>query len=285
MKNHLPAILVHGGAGRRARSLKRISAGCRDAAAAGWDILHRGGTALDAVQVAVATLEDDPLFNAGTGSVLNADGRVEMDAAIMDGSTLRAGAVAAVSRIRNPVILARRILDEGRHVLLVGAGATDYARQIGMRRCSERALVVGRELKRWQQSQGTVGAVAVDFDGKVAAATSTGGLSGKLPGRVGDSPLIGCGTYADSWGAASCTGAGEAIIRVVLGKSAVDLLRRHIHPRVAARRVISALQRDTGAEGGVILVDRRGLLGCAHNASSMPVCFIAGVRGRPVSSI
>lgn len=285
MKNRLPTVLVHGGAGRKLRRSGQVLAGCADAAAAAWDILSRGGSALDAVQIAVTNLENNPLFNAGTGSVLNSDGRVEMDAAIMDGDTLRAGAVAAIGRIKNPVILARHVLEEGRHVLLVGAGAMKYARQIGMPRCSERSLVVARELRRWQRAQGTVGAVAADVDGRVAAATSTGGMFGKRPGRVGDSPLIGCGTFADALGAASCTGVGEAIIRVVLGKTAVDLLHKNIHPRLAAKRAVATLERATGAEGGVILVDARGRLGYAHNAASMPVCAIAGKQGRVTSQI
>ncbi len=200
----------------------------------------------------------------------------------MDGATLRAGSVAAVRRIRNPVALARRILDDGRHVMMAGEGAAHYARQLGMGRCSEKSLIVARQRRRWQQAQGTVGAVAADVDGRVAAATSTGGMFGKLPGRVGDSPLIGCGTFADMIGAASCTGVGEAIIRAVLGKTAVDLLHRRLDPRFAALRAIKVLERATGSEGGIILVDRGGRLGYAHNAPSMPVYAISGVRGRSV---
>ncbi|MDA8362237.1 MAG: isoaspartyl peptidase/L-asparaginase family protein [Gammaproteobacteria bacterium] len=280
----LPAIQVHGGAGWRRKRGERAMAGCQAAAMAAWDILKRGGAAVDAVEAAVVVLEDDPLFNAGTGSVLNADGRVEMDAAIMDGARMRAGAVAAVRRIRNPVTLARRILEDGRHLLMVGEGAARYAKLLGVPRCSEASLIVAQQLHRWRAAVGTVGAVAVDFHGRVAAATSTGGTFGKMPGRVGDTPLIGCGTYADSAGAASCTGAGEAIIRVVMAKAAVDMLHGRTGSRSAARRAVALLQRVPGGRGGVIVADSHGRLGFAHNTESMPVCLVSGMRGRPVSA-
>ncbi len=284
MNVRLPAVQVHGGAGWRPRRNARAVAGCRDAAMAAWEILQGGGSALDAVEAAVVILEDNPVFNAGTGSVLNSEGRVEMDAAIMDGASMRAGAVAAVRRVHNPVVLARLILEDGRHLLLVGDGAAGFATRLGMRRCSESSLVVAQQQRRWQQAMGTVGAVAADVHGRVAAASSTGGTFGKLPGRVGDTPLIGCGTYADAVGAASCTGTGEAIIKVVMGKVAVDLLQGKAGPQFAARRAIAALQRVTGCQGGVIVADRYGRLGHAHNTQSMPVCSVAGMRGRPVSA-
>ena len=283
MSARLPAIQVHGGAGWYPRRSARALAGCREAAMAAWDILRRGGTALDAVEAAVVILEDDPSFNAGTGAVLNAEGHVELDAAIMDGGSMRAGAVAAVRHIQNPVALARRILEDGRHLLLVGDGAVRYARKLGVRSCSEASLVVTQQLRRWQAAVGTVGAVAADVRGVVAAATSTGGTFGKLPGRVGDTPLIGCGTFADAMGAASCTGVGEAIIRVVMGKSAVDLLQGRTGPQSAAQQAIALLQRVTQSQGGVIVVDRQGRFGRAHNTKSMPVCFVGGMRGRPIS--
>ena len=279
----LPAVQVHGGAGWRLRAIPKALPGCRDAVMAAWEILRHGGSALDAAEAAVIVLEDNPVFNAGTGSVLNADGRIELDASIMDGTGMRAGAVAAVKRIRNPVSLARRLLEDGHPLMLVGDGAVRYARDVGIARCSEASLVVPRQLRRWQHAAGTVGAVAVDLQGQVAAATSTGGSSGKLPGRVGDSPLIGCGTYAAPPGAASCTGAGEAIIRVVMGKSAVDLLQGGASPQTAAARVIAQLARVTGAQAGVIVADRYGRLGHAHNSQAMPVCLVSGVRGRFVT--
>jgi beta-aspartyl-peptidase (threonine type) len=193
-----PAIIVHGGAGRiRNHELPPKLEGCRAAALTGWNILQRGGSALDAAEAAVVALEDDPLFNAGTGSTLNALGEIEMDAAIMDGATLRLGAVAAVQGIRNPVRLARRVMEDGRHVMLVAGGAVMFARQIGFPECDPQALIVEAERKRWQEKNGTVGCAALDHSGKIAVATSTGGIFNKFPGRVGDSPLPGCGTYAD----------------------------------------------------------------------------------------
>src|SRR6476620_118294 len=225
MVNFTPSIIVHGGAGPiKDDSLEPRLAGCEKAALAGWQIIAHGGAALDAVEAAVVGLEDNPLFNAGTGSTLNSLGKIEMDAAIMEGHSLRAGAVAAVSGVKNPVKLARRVLAHGRHIMLAGEGALLFARQIGFPECAPESLVVESEKKRWQSKHGTVGAVAFDSAGRLAVATSTGGIFNKLPGRVGDSPLICCGTYANGYGAASCTGQGEAIIRLVLAKRAVDFL-------------------------------------------------------------
>ena len=196
-----PAIIVHGGAGRiRDEELPQRLEGCKQAALAGWEILKQGGSALDAAEAAVVVLEDNPLFNAGTGSTLNSLGKVEMDAAIMEGNTLSAGAVAAVQGIKNPIKLARRVMEDGRHVLLVCEGALLFARQIAFPECSPDMLIVEAERKRWEEKHGTVGCVALDRAGKVAVATSTGGIFNKLPGRVGDSPLLGCGTYADESG-------------------------------------------------------------------------------------
>ena len=269
-----PAIIVHGGAGRSSgeRRAARLS-GCREAAAIGWRVIRAGGPALDAVEAAVAALEDDPLFNAGTGSSLNRDGEVEMDAAVMSG-TLQAGAVAAVSGIRNPIRLARKVLEDGRHLLLAGPGACEFARRAGISPVPPETLVTPAQRERWEESHGTVGCVAVDLNGRIAAGTSTGGTPGKLPGRVGDSPLVGCGTYANPGGAASCTGEGEAIIKVLLARTSVDLLDSDAGPAEAARRAVALLARQTGGQAGVILVDRFGVVGYAHNAEEMPVCYI-----------
>lgn len=276
MNEHKPAIIVHGGAGRipDEHEIESRLHGCRQAALAGWNILRNGGAALDAVEAAVIELENNPLFNAGTGSTLCATGTVEMDASIMDGATLRAGAVAAVRFMRNPVMLARKVLEDGRHVLLVGEGALSFARMAGVSECAEEDLIVERQRARWRDTHGTVGAVAVDKNGRIAAATSTGGLFAKLPGRVGDSALIGCGTYADEGGGVSCTGLGEAIIRVVLGKTAVDLLKAGYEPQEAAERAIAILKEKTGAEAGLILIDPHGGIGFAHNATHMATAFI-----------
>jgi beta-aspartyl-peptidase (threonine type) len=272
-----PSIIVHGGAGPiKDDSLAARLEGCKAAALAGWAILQQGGAALDAVEAAVVGLEDNPLFNAGTGSTLNSLGKVEMDAAIMEGHSLRAGAVAAVSGVKNPIKLARRILEDGRHIMLAGEGALLFARQIGFPECAPESLIVESEKKRWQSKHGTVGAVAFDSAGRLAVATSTGGIFNKLPGRVGDSPLIGCGTYADDYGAASCTGQGEAIMRLVLAKSAVDFLHEAdgIEAQTAARMAIAHLEERLQSTGGIILIDRSGKIGYARSTSHMPLCWV-----------
>ena len=271
-----PSIIVHGGAGPvKDDSLSARLQGCRDAALAGWKILEQGGSSVDAVEGAVVILEDNPLFNAGTGSTLNKLGKVETDAAIMDGSMLRAGAVAAVSGVKNPIRLARRVMEDQRHVMLAGEGAILFAREIGFPEYPADALIVESERRHWESKHGTVGCVALDVAGKLSVATSTGGIFNKLPGRVGDSPLIGCGTYADDYGAVSCTGHGEAIIRIVLAKSAADLLKVGEDPQAAARQAVDLLEKKTGSTGGLILIDRRGRIGYARNTSHMPICWIA----------
>jgi beta-aspartyl-peptidase (threonine type) len=275
MAKFAPAIIVHGGAGRIKddRVSERLQ-GCKTAALAGWKILEQGGTALDAAEAAVTELEDNPLFNAGTGSTLNSLGKVEMDAAIMDGVSLRAGSIAAVSGIKNPIRLARRVLEDGRHVMIAGDGALWFAREIGFPECAPESLIAGSEQERWDAKHGTVGCVTFDSSGKLAVATSTGGIFNKLPGRVGDSPLLGCGTYADEFGAVSCTGHGEAIMRVVLAKVAVDLLKDAVAPQAAADASVRLLAAKTESTGGLILIDRHGKIGYARNTTHMPVCAV-----------
>jgi beta-aspartyl-peptidase (threonine type) len=276
MPKFTPSIIVHGGAGPiKDESLPARLEGCKAAALAGWKILEEGGASLDAAEAAVVVLEDDPLFNSGTGSTLNSLGKVEMDAAIMDGASLRAGAVAAVSGIKNPIKLARRVMEDGRHVLLAGEGALMFARQVGFPECPPESLIVDRERKRWDGKHGTVGCVAFDSTGKLAVATSTGGIFNKLPGRVGDSPLIGCGTYGDDYGAASCTGHGEAIIRILLARSAVAYLQQGSEAQAAANMAMIDLEDDRiRSTGGIILIDRWGQIGYARNTTHMPVCMI-----------
>jgi beta-aspartyl-peptidase (threonine type) len=275
-----PAIVVHGGAGRILdEELPQRLEACREAALSGWEMLKRGGTALDAAESAVVVLEDNPLFNAGTGSTLNSLGVVEMDAAIIDGNTLSAGAVAAVQGVKNPIKLARRVMEDGRHVLLVGEGARLFAREIGFPECSPETLIVETERKRWEEKHGTVGCVALDGAGKIAVATSTGGIFNKFPGRVGDSPLLGCGTYADQLGGVSCTGHGEAIMRVVLAKSTLELLKSGADPHAAANQAVVLLAKKTGSTGGLIVIDRQGKIGYARNTLRMPVCLITDSRG------
>ncbi len=286
MDNRQAAIIVHGGAGQcpEEQIAERLD-GCRAAALAGWRVMAKGGTALDGAQAGVVALEDNPLFNAGTGSTLNTLGEVEMDASLMDGSNLSAGAVAAVKGVQNPIKLARAILDDGRHVLLAGEGAREFARQSGVALCSTEALITPRQHERWAARYGTVGCVARDADGGIAAATSTGGIFGKLPGRVGDSALIGCGTYADGSGGVSCTGIGEAIIRVVLGKTALDLITKDdLPPDQAVHKALALLEAKTGSEAGLVMIDSSGRIGYARNTSHMPVCVVTG-SGAPVVAI
>lgn len=267
------SIIVHGGAGEiDPASVPERLAGCRRAAESGYAVLKRGGSALDAVQAAVVVLEDDPLFNAGTGSTLNSEGRVETDAAIMDGATLRAGAVAAVSGVRNPVKLARAVMEHTSHVLLAGEGALQVARAHGIELCDPEALVVEAQRAHWKRKYGTVGAVALDRAGRLAAATSTGGMFDKLPGRIGDTPLIGCGTYADDRAAVSCTGFGEDIIRVTLARNAAYLMQEAADARAAADLALRFFTDRTGSEAGLIVMDRQGSPGFARNTTHMPVC-------------
>lgn len=266
---------MHGGAGPiKDNSLPARLEGCKAAALAGWTLLQRGGSAVDAAEAAVVVLEDNPLFNAGTGSTLNSLGKVEMDAAIMEGHSLRAGAVAAVSGIKNPIQLARRVMDDGRHVMLAAEGALLFARQIGVPEFPAESLIVDHERQRWESKHGTVGCVAFDASGILAAATSTGGIFNKLPGRVGDSPLIGCGTYANSHAAVSCTGHGESIIRILMAREAAQLLENDTDPNEAARAAVITLEKMTGNTGGLILVNGHGKIGSARNTTHMPVCWV-----------
>ncbi|HEX5340686.1 MAG TPA: isoaspartyl peptidase/L-asparaginase family protein [Gammaproteobacteria bacterium] len=267
------SIIVHGGAGEiDVASIPARLAGCRKAAEAGHAVLKGGGRALDAVAAAVVVLEDDPLFNAGTGSTLNAQGRIETDAAIMDGAGLRAGAVAAISGVRNPIQLARAVMEHTPHILLTGEGALQVAREHGVELCDPQLLIVASQREHWKRKYGTVGAVALDVQGRLAAATSTGGMFDKFPGRIGDTPLIGCGTYADDRAAVSCTGFGEDIIRTTLARNAAYLLHEAADVRTAADLAIRYFTDRTDSEAGLILVDRKGRIGFARNTAHMPVC-------------
>jgi L-asparaginase / beta-aspartyl-peptidase len=292
----VPSIIVHGGAGAPLDSAAEFRPGIRAAVIAGWAVLSAGGRALDAVEAAVRSLEDHERFNAGRGSVLTEVGTVEMDASIMEGDRLGCGAVAAVSRVPNAVTLARRVLDDGRQVLLVAHGAHAFARNAGLPECDPASLVTERQRLRLAQrlarapeqqptqtgSRGTVGATALDRHGTVAAATSTGGTLGKRPGRVGDSALIGCGTYADSsLGGVSCTGDGEAIIRVVLARRALDYLKEADDPDYAAKVAVDLLVEEGRGEGGLIMVDWRGRIGYAHSTPLMPVGWMTPALGEP----
>lgn len=270
-----PAIIVHGGAGRIGEDrLQTCQDGCREAALQGWQALRDGASALDSVELAVTLLEDNPEFNAGIGSVLNRLGEVETDASIMDGANLAAGAVGAVHGIRNPIRLARAVLEDGRYVLLVGDGAQAFARNSGIPACAPEELITPAQRRRWTEQHGTVGAVAIDQQGRLAAATSTGGLFDALPGRVGDSALVGCGTYANDEAAVSCTGIGEAIIRSVLARTAVDLIADGHDPLTAAAAAVDVLNDQTASEAGLIVIDSHGGIGYAHNAEHMVIAAV-----------
>jgi len=262
--------------------------GCHRGAEAGWAVLTRGGSALDAVEAAVRALEDEPTLDAGRGSYLNAAGEIELDAIIMDGRDLNLGAVAAVHNTRHPVTLARLVMTECQHTMLVGAGAEAFARQHGAPVYPSSKLVVERELKRWQAARAgegptksdepsdTVGAVALDAEGDLAVATSTGGTFNKLPGRVGDSPLVGSGAYADNRvGAASATGQGEALMKVVISKAACDFLAQGMTAQEAANAAIALLAERTTGHGGLIVLDCAGRVGIAHNAPHIAYATVA----------
>lgn len=284
------ALIVHGGAWAIPDDqVAAHVAGCEAAREAGWQCLQSGGNALDAVEAAVRVMEDDPIFDAGTGSVLTSAGMVELDAALMDGRTLRYGAVAGLRRIRNPITLARHVL-AGPATMLVGVGAEEFAAAVGMPFCANDDLIVERERQLWLEwkakgavsppptsGHDTVGAIALDRAGNLVAANSTGGTPFKLPGRVGDTPLIGCGLYATPQGAAVCTGWGEAITRVALARRVVELLEAGLSPQVAAERGVSLLgELVPEGRGGVIVLTPDGAVGLAWNTPRMAYAYIDG---------
>ena len=270
-----PVLAIHGGAGFSRKSAPGpYRAGLAHALDAGWAVLARGGSALDAVSVAVGVLEDDPLFNAGRGAVYNAAARHELDASIMDGASLRAGAVAAVSRIRNPILAARAVMEHSSHVLLAGQGAERFARGHGIAFASQRYFHTEARRRALQRNlqghHGTVGAVARDAAGNLAAATSTGGFTGKLPGRVGDSPIIGAGTWADNATCAvSGSGHGELFMRTALAHDVAARMRyRGDSLERAARAALAAIAR-LGGDGGLVAIDRRGNVAMPFNSEGM----------------
>jgi beta-aspartyl-peptidase (threonine type) len=279
-------VIVHGGAGTRVEDDPApYLAGCRAAAEAGLVTLMAGGSALDAAQAAAVTLEDDPNFNAGTGAALTSAGDVELDASCMDGATLRAGAVACVKTLRNPILAARRVCDHSPHVLMVGLGAEAFAREAGLPVYPNQLLVTPRQRARWEELHrrallegadavrkglGTIGACAVDAHGHVAACTSTGGTVYKRPGRVGDTPIIGAGTFADDQeAAASSTGVGEAILKVSMARAACLWVKGGHSPREAAALAVGLLRARAQAEGGIIVASPDGRLGWACNTPRM----------------
>ena len=304
------AIIVHGGAGtiRKEERIPKVIEGVRAAVLAGWRELKRG-SALDAVEEAVKALEDNPIFNAGTGSVLTLDGRVEMDAAIMRGKTLEAGAVAGIWGVKNPISVARKVMEKTDHVLLIGDGAVKFARLLGFEEYDpiteerlkqweelRKKLIEKGETKHWKKLnelikeypevlRSTVGAVA--FDGEeVVAGTSTGGVFLKMFGRVGDTPIIGGGTYANEVAGASCTGLGEVAIKLALAKSATDLVRLGLDAQSASDAAISLATKYFGKDTmGIIMVDARGNVGFAKNTKHMSYAFMKDGMDEPEAGI
>ncbi len=285
-----PRIIVHGGAWTIPEDRRQAHIdGCREAVERAWPMLQRGASALDAVQTAVNVLEVDPTFDAGRGSVLNSDGQIEMDASIMDGRDLNFGAVAAVRRFMTPVDIARKLMDT-EFCFLVAEGAERFAREQGLKECDPRALVTERELKLFETicnhqgycthdafkpvPQGTVGAVAIDRYGNMAAATSTGGTPGKRPGRVGDAPICGAGVYCDNLlGGASATGFGEGIIRTLMCRSACEHLAAD-DAMIAARKGIELLHSRVQGHAGIIMISNRGEYGVFHNTDHMAHAYV-----------
>lgn len=285
------ALIVHGGAGNipdvAANAHQR---GVEHAAQAGWKILQQGASAIDAVEAAVMVLEDDPTFDAGIGSFLNCQGDVEMDASFMDGRTLDAGAVAGVRRVKNVIRLARHVMTSP-HTFLIANGAEMFAHEHGIELIDNSMLKTQEMIDSWHACIAnpppqpsaeyvpahcdTVGCVAVDSQGNIAAGTSTGGMNFKRVGRVGDSPIIGAGVYADNLlGGASATGWGESIMRVVLSKFAIDALNGERDPKEVARAAIEMLAKRVGGTGGIILADRLGRIGYCFNTPRMAYAYI-----------
>ncbi len=288
-----PVLVVHGGAWAIPDDMVEAHLnGVHNASAAGWAVLERGGSALDAVEEAIVVLEDDETFDAGRGSFLNRDGKVQLDAFIMDGETLRGGGVGCVEHLRNPVRAARKILSDSPHVYFVAEGAERFAAEHGIALCRNEDLIISREVERLREYQAqastngddlfapevandmlshdTVGAVALDSQGNIAASTSTGGTLNKAPGRLGDSSLIGCGCYADNLSAAaSTTGWGEPIMKLVLAKWAADRVESGSLPEWVAQEAMNYLKQRVNGHGGIILLDAQGRFGIAHNTPRM----------------
>jgi len=283
------AIAIHGGAGTLSRGetsaehAEAYAEGLNAALDAGYAVLEANGSSLDAVVAAVCVLEDDPLFNAGRGAVLNRDGLAELDASVMDGGTMGAGAVSGLKHVRNPITLARLIMERSPHVMLVGEGAEEFARLQGVELVSNeyfRTPVRQQQLHRLLGGSaekendlvafGTVGAVALDAQGNVSAATSTGGMTGKRWGRVGDSPIIGAGTYASNASCAvSATGHGEYFIRAGVARDICAQVEYLKIPLAQAAANVLAKMKALGGNGGVIAVDARGDIALEFNSEGM----------------
>lgn len=303
------SMIVHGGVGSVPRDKEEaVIAGIRGAIIAGSDVLANGGSSLDAVETAIKTLEDNPLFNSGTGSVLTFDGEVEMDAAVAYGPSLGFGAIAGIKNIQHPISLARMVMEKTDHVLLQGSGAQEFAHMMGIaphNPVTEERRIQWREYREkflsgdagdWPKLKalmrehpeflhGTVGAVAVDEKGEVTAGTSTGGVFLKLLGRVGDTPLPGAGTYATKFGGASSTGLGESMMRTLITKTACDFMRMGLDAQGAASGAVNMLSNILGTEAGIIVVDNQGGIGFAQNTSQMAHAYFKKGMSEPVAGL
>ncbi|MBD2459548.1 isoaspartyl peptidase/L-asparaginase [Oscillatoria sp. FACHB-1407] len=287
-----PVIIVHGGAKTISEDKESANySGCRAAAEAGWEILRQGGSAIEAVEAAVRVLESDQTFNAGFGSTMNSEGEVEVDAAMMEGETLAWGAVGAIQGVRNPISVARRIMEDKPRFLVARSGER-FAREHGLDICPKADLVSEEQYQEWEQEaevldrSNTVGCVALDTNGNLVAGTSTGGVTGQPQGRVGDTALVGCGLYADNrFGACSTTGDGESVIPVVLAKTAIDALADGKHPEEAAKHAIATLQDRVEGEAGCILIDREGRIGWAYNSQEMAIAYMTEDMTEPATFI
>ncbi|XP_072534213.1 isoaspartyl peptidase/L-asparaginase [Salminus brasiliensis] len=282
----LPVVVCHGGAGYIPKDRVEIScAGVHEAARAGYAIFKSGGSAMDAVVEAVTIMENNPAFNAGRGSVLNVKGEVEMDALVMDGRTLASGAVSAVKRVANPTQLARMVMEKTSHLCLTAEGALQFARAMGVPEVDEESLITDYARMRWRKNllpganpvenqmgkMGTVGAVAVDAEGNVVCATSTGGIINKMEGRVGDTPCVGCGGYADNQsGAVSPTGHGEAIMKVTLSRLVLFHMEQGKSPEEASDLALTYMKERVEGLGGVVVVDPKGTWAARFSSLQMP---------------
>lgn len=275
-----PVIVVHGGAWAIPRRWREeAAAACREAARVGHRVLCAGGSALDAVCAAIRVMEDAPVLDAGIGAAPDVDGHFSLDASLMRGADLACGAVARIPPTRHPIDLARAVLEHSPHVLLAGPAALRWGAKYGVEACPPAALDLPeryRDDPPYLDGGDTVGAVALDLAGGLAAGTSTGGVPGRHPARVGDSPLIGCGTYCDGHAGASSTGKGEAIIRVTLARAAVDAIARGCHPTEAARMGVDAMLSRTDGKGGLIALDGMGRWGAWHTTDAMAWAAIDG---------
>jgi len=303
------SIIVHGGVGAVSHDKeKAVIAGVRGAVIAGSDVLGSSGSSLDAVEAAIKVLEDNPLFNSGTGSVLTFDGEVEMDAAVAYGPALGFGAIAGIKNIQHPISLARMVMEKTDHVLLQGSGAQEFARMMGI---APHNPVTEERRNQWRKYRekflrgdagdwpklkalmkehpeflhGTVGAVAMDEKGSVTAGTSTGGVFLKLLGRVGDTPLPGAGTYATKFGGASSTGLGESMMRVLITKTACDFMRMGLDAQGAASGAVNMLSNILGTEAGIIVVDNQGGVGFAQNTPQMVHGYFKQGMSEPVTGL